>query len=179
MRDERGPGAASPQNRSSARTCLAQTIATGTEYSQHAPPFTCLSLKYNLVRRCVQHSPCWDGLTCPMLAAAMGVSSKAASLLLQSIPRFFSNCPCSCFVGITSAPCLTLSRALARDGGMTLSSCVAEKEAHRKVSGETGKHPKQEEQGPDGNTQQELLGTAIAVSMPTSTDDAVSISNTC
>lgn len=60
-----------------------------------------------------------------MLAAAIGVSSNEATLLLQSTPRLFSSCLCSCFAGITSAPCLTRSSALARDGGMTLSSYSA------------------------------------------------------
>lgn len=62
--------------------------------------------------------------TWPMLAAAIGVSSKEASLLLQSTPRLFSSCLCSCLAGMTSAPWRTLSNAFARDGGMTLSSCV-------------------------------------------------------
>lgn len=60
--------------------------------------------------------------TCPMLAAAIGVSSKEANLLLQLAPRLFSSCLCNCLEGITSAPCRTRSSALANEGGITLSS---------------------------------------------------------
>lgn len=57
-----------------------------------------------------------------MLAAAIGVSSNEATLLLQLAPRLFSSCLCNCLEGIISAPCRTRSSALANESGITLSS---------------------------------------------------------